>query len=656
MLVLKNIFKDFNEVTVLKDLNLELNSGLNFIVGPSGSGKSTLLKILSGMDKEYKGEVIYRGRNLKDFNENDMNSYYFNSIGFVWQNFQLINHLSVEDNVKMSLELTDLSEAAKNSKVKTMLKKMAIDGLAKKNVSQLSGGQKQRVAIARTLVKEPEIIIADEPTGALDKKSSIIIMDVLKKISKTKLVIVVTHDKSLVDKDSNCFLLKDKVITQVGDGAKGKALVEKKDNIKPRLSIKRAGIVGVRNFKGMALKFALTSVILVLSSFFLLLNFSGSLANEQQAIIDELIAKKGNALRDIQIYSSVIGAAGTSEDASEGGPNLDIEQDVSEVLGKYKDDERVEYVIPIHNVNNMKVTIDGVVNNYQVETSNTSPAINEVIEGRLPHQEGQEVAVTNTFLKNNKLKPEDVIGKKISIDGEGYDWSSGQPETAKQSVKDLTIVGVVDSAIKTEMPTGETYEFELEDAFIYGLDVVKELREQSNSEVDNISCIIRVKSVDDIMTVVDELNADGITPFGHFESVKDILKINNTSGEQTSSMAGVLAVIAVVVTLVVTIINGYLRKAEYAVLKINGYSKSSLLNLSIMEYLSMAVCSSVIFVAGLPLINNLSIKFFSMSISGSSSMVMGVMIIIIQGLIAGVITSIIAAKTNISNNLMTGDR
>ncbi|MEG2018434.1 MAG: ATP-binding cassette domain-containing protein, partial [Clostridium sp.] len=97
MLVLKNIFKDFNGVTVLKDLNLELNSGLNFIVGPSGSGKSTLLKILSGMDKEYKGEVIYRGRNLKDFNESDMNSYYFNSIGFVWQNFQLINHLSVED-------------------------------------------------------------------------------------------------------------------------------------------------------------------------------------------------------------------------------------------------------------------------------------------------------------------------------------------------------------------------------------------------------------------------------------------------------------------------------------------------------------------------------------------------------------------------------
>lgn len=524
MLVLKNIFKDFNGVTVLKDLNLELNSGLNFIVGPSGSGKSTLLKILSGMDKEYKGEVIYRGRNLKDFNENDMNSYYFNSIGFVWQNFQLINHLSVEDNVKMSLELTDLSEAAKNSKVKTMLKKMAIDGLAKKNVSQLSGGQKQRVAIARTLVKEPEIIIADEPTGALDKKSSMIIMDVLKKISKTKLVIVVTHDKSLVDKDSNCFLLKDKVITQVGDGAKGKALVEKKDNIKPRLSIKRAGIVGVRNFKGMALKFALTSVILVLSSFFLLLNFSGSIANEQQSIIEELVAKKGNGLRDIAVFSSVTGGASTEEEDSN-KPNIDIEQDVSKVLDKYKNDERIEHIIPALNINNMKVSIDGVVNNYQVETSNTVASIDKVEAGRLPNLDGREVTVTKLFLEKNKLKPEDVIGKKISIEGEGYDWSSGQPQSIKQTVKDLTIVGVVDSTIRYDSPDGKPYEFELEDAFIYGVDVVKELNKQKNSSDTNISCTIRVKKVEDIMNIVEELNAEGITPFGEFESVKDILKI-----------------------------------------------------------------------------------------------------------------------------------
>lgn len=655
MLILKNIFKDFNGVTVLKDLNLELNSGLNFIVGPSGSGKSTLLKILSGMDKEYKGQVIYRGRNLKDFNENDMNSYYFNSIGFVWQNFQLINHLSVEDNVKMALELTDLSEAVKNSKVKTMLKKMAIDGLAKKNVSQLSGGQKQRVAIARTLVKEPEIIIADEPTGALDKKSSMIIMDVLKKISKTKLVIVVTHDKSLVDKESNCFLLKDKVITQVGDGVKGKSLVEKKDNIKPRLSIKRAGTVGLRNFKGMALKFALTSVILVLSSFFLLLNFSGSIANEQQSIIDELIDKKGNALRDIQVFANV--TSGSSTDGEDGNkPSLDISQDVSKVLEKYKNDERIEHIIPALNINNMKVSIDGIVNNYQVETSNTVASIDKVEEGRLPNQEGREVAVTKLFLEKNKLKPDDVIGKKISIEGEGYDWSSGQPQPIKQGAKDLTIVGVVDSTIRFDSPDEKPYEFELEDAFIYGLDVVKELSKQKNSSDTNISCTIRVKKVEEIINIVEELNAEGITPFGEFESVKDILKINNTSGEQTSSMAGILAVIAVVITLVVTVINGYLRKAEYAILKINGYSKDSLLNLSIMEYLLMALCSSIIFFAGLPLINNLSIKFFSMSISGSNSMVMGIVIIIIQGLIAGVITSIMAVKTNVSNNLMTGDR
>lgn len=409
--------------------------------------------------------------------------------------------------------------------------------------------------------------------------------------------------------------------------------------------------MGVRNFKVMTLKFALTSVILVLSSFFLLLNFSGSIANEQQSIIEELVAKKGNGLRDIAVFSSVTGGASTEEEDSN-KPNIDIEQDVSKVLDKYKNDERIEHIIPALNINNMKVSIDGVVNNYQVETSNTVASIDKVEAGRLPNLDGREVAVTKLFLEKNKLKPEEVIGKKISIEGEGYDWSSGQPQSIKQTVKDLTIVGVVDSTIRYDSPDGKPYEFELEDAFIYGLDVVKELNKQKNSSDTNISCTIRVKKVEDIMNIVEELNAEGITPFGEFESVKDILKIDNTSGEQTSSMAGILAVIAVVVT----IINGYLRKGEYTILKINGYSKNSLLNLSMMEYLLIALSSSVIFVAGLPVINSLSIKLFGMSISGLNSMVMGIVIIIIQGLIAGLITSFIAAKTNISNNLMTGDR
>lgn len=655
MLDLKNINKRFDNVQVLKNLNLEIKGGLNFIVGPSGSGKSTLLKIISGIDNEYDGEVFYKGKNLKSFSSNELNSYYYNSVGFIWQNFQLINHLSVEDNVKAVLELEDISNEEKDKKVASILKRLAIEGLAKKSVSKLSGGQKQRVAIARALVKDPEIIIADEPTGALDKKTSNLIMNALSRIAKERTVIVVTHDKSLVTDDSNCFLLKDGVISQIDDSGKTKVSREKKKMVKPSLSLGRAAVQGIKNFKGLFMKFALTSLILMLSSYFLLLNLSGTVVNEQEAILNNLIEEKGDILRNINLYSSVISAGGT-DNSDDKNPTLDIEQNVANALKKYKDDSRIEYFVPLDTVNNMKVTIDGVVKDYSVENSNNAPFVNGIVAGRLPKQDGREVAVSKLFVERLKLKPEDVIGKTISISGEGYDWSSGEPKVVSTKVDNLNIVGVVDTTIKYTGPYGDNMEFELEDSFIYGLDVVGEIREQTKKSSDNISFTIRVKDIKDVMTIVDELSKEGLTPMGEFESVKDILKINTTTKEQSGSLTVIIAAIAIIVTLAVTIINGYLRKSEFAILKINGYSKGSIVNLNIMEYLLISLVSAVAFVIEVPLINNLSKSILDMAVSGENTTVLGIGIVIIQGLIMGVISSVITSSIKTTNNLITGDR
>lgn len=656
MLVLKNISKRFDNVQVLKNLNLEIKGGLNFIVGPSGSGKSTLLKIISGMDKEYEGEVFYNGESLKNFKDSELNSYYYNSVGFIWQNFQLIDHLSVEDNVKTVLELEKISSEEKSKRVESILKRLAIEKLAKKNVSKLSGGQKQRVAIARALVKEPEIIIADEPTGALDKKTSNLIMNALSKIAKERTVIVVTHDKSLVTDDSNCFLLKDGVISQTSDGGKNKASIEKKNMVKPSLSLGRAAVQGGKNFKGLFMKFTLTSLILMLSSYFLLLNLSGTVVNEQEAILNKLIEEKGDILRDINLYSSVLSAGTTDNSDDDKNTTLDIEQNVAEALNKYKDDPRIEYFIPLDIVNNMKVTIDGVVKDYAVESSNSSPFVSSIVSGRLPNQDGREVAVSKLFVERLNLKPEDVIGKTISISGEGFDWSSGMPKVVSANVSNLSIVGVVDTTVKYTSPYGEKMEFELEDSFIYGLDVVGELREQTKKSTDNISFTIRVKDIKDVISIVDELSKEGLTPMGEFESVKDILKINTTTKEQSSSLTVIIAAIAIIVTLAVTIINGYLRKSEFAILKINGYSKGSISNLNIMEYLLISIVSAVVFIVALPLINNLSKSVLDMSVAGANATMLGVIIVIIQGVVMGVISSIITSNIKTTNNLMTGDR
>lgn len=655
MLVLKNISRKFNNVDVLKDLNIEFKSGLNFIVGPSGSGKSTLLKIISGMDKEYEGQVFFKGKSLKEFSEKDLNTYYYNTVGFIWQDFQLINHLSVEDNVKVVLELSDLSNEEKNKKVISILKRVAIDGLAKKNVAQLSGGQKQRVAIARALVKDPEIIIADEPTGALDKKSSSIIMNALKKISKERLVIVVTHDKSLIDNESNCFLLNGGKISQTSSGTKEKITVDKKNLINPKLSFGSAFYLGSKNFKGLFMKFVMSALILMLSSYFLLLNVSGTVVNEQENILNELIEAKGNGLRDINVYSSVISAGGT-DSANTNKPNVNIEQDVSSVLKKYQNDPRIEFFALLDTIGNMTVNIDGLLKEYNVENSNTSPYVNEVVEGRMPKTDDREIVVSKLFLERAGLKASDVIGKSINIKGRAYDWSSGQPVEIKIALDDLTIVGVIDSKVSYTDPNYGEIEFELEDSFIYGLDVVKELREQTKSSKENVSFTIRVKEVKDVMPIVEELNEVGITPMGQFESVRDILSISDTTKEQSGAITIIIAVIAVVVTVAVVLINGMLRKREFTILKINGYSRGSIFNLNIAENLLIAIVSVVIFVMASPVINNLSNKIFNMSVSGGKSMITGGVIILVQSIVMGIISAFITSNIKIENNIMTGDR
>ncbi|MGL5330860.1 MAG: ATP-binding cassette domain-containing protein [Peptostreptococcaceae bacterium] len=655
MLKLKKVYKSFNDRKVLKNINLKLDGGLNFIVGPSGSGKSTLLKILSGIDKDYQGEVFYQGKNIKEFDSKELNSYYFNSVGFIWQNFQLLNHLSVEDNVKVVLQLLDLTEEEKDKKVKQMLSKLQIGNLADKKVGTLSGGQKQRVAIARALIKNPEIIIADEPTGALDKASSTIIMNILRQISKERTVIIVTHDKSLVDEESNCYLLKDGEIAQINKSEVKNKNISKIKKINPFLTLQRAIKSGITNFKGSFIKFIITSLVLSLSSYFLLLNISKTVVSEQQDILNQLIQENGDSLRDINMYSSVIGASGSGGDNSN-KPNMDIDQDLSRVLDKYKDDERIEFLAPLHVINDMTVNIDGVLKDYKVENSNTSTMINKVVEGRVPKQSGKEVAVTDLFLKNTGLSAKDVIGKKIYISGGSYDWSSGQPVQVENKADDLTIVGVIDTTVKYKSPTGQEVEYELEDSFIYSLDVVKDLKAQARASTDNLSFTIRVKNIDDIMPIVEELQSEGITPMGQFESVKDILSINNTTKEQSSSITKIIALVAIVVTLAVTVINAYLRKNEFAILKINGYSNTSIFNLNIMEHLLIATVSIIVFACTMPTTNTISSAMFNMSVSGVKSILMGSGIIIIQSMVMASISSFIASKTKIEKSLMTGDR
>ena len=208
MLQLKDIVKKYNtggtEVEVLKKVNISFReSEFVSILGASGSGKTTLLNIIGGLDKYTSGDMLLMGGSTKKFTDRDWDSYRNGTIGFVFQSYNLIGHLSVIENVKLALSISGESNKENDIKAKKVLEDVGLGDHLYKKPNQLSGGQMQRVAIARALVTNPKVILADEPTGALDSKTSVQIMELIKEISKEKLVIMVTHNPELARKYSD---------------------------------------------------------------------------------------------------------------------------------------------------------------------------------------------------------------------------------------------------------------------------------------------------------------------------------------------------------------------------------------------------------------------------------------------------------------------
>lgn len=169
------------------------------ILGTSGSGKTTCLNIIGGLDQYDSGDLRIKGKSTRDFRDSDWDAYRNNSIGFVFQSYNLIAHLSIVANVELGMTLSGVSREEKHRKALEALEKVGLKEHLHKKPNQLSGGQMQRVAIARALANDPEILLCDEPTGALDSTTSIQIMDLIKEVAKDKLVIMVTHNPELAD-------------------------------------------------------------------------------------------------------------------------------------------------------------------------------------------------------------------------------------------------------------------------------------------------------------------------------------------------------------------------------------------------------------------------------------------------------------------------
>ena len=192
-----------NAVQALKGINITFRKNeFVSVLGPSGCGKTTMLNIIGGLDRYTSGDLIINGVSTKEYKDRDWDTYRNNSIGFVFQSYNLIPHQTVLSNVELALTLSGVSKAERHARAKKVLAQVGLKGQAHKKPNQLSGGQMQRVAIARALVNDPEIILADEPTGALDTETSVQILDLLKEVARDRLVIMVTHNPKLAERYS----------------------------------------------------------------------------------------------------------------------------------------------------------------------------------------------------------------------------------------------------------------------------------------------------------------------------------------------------------------------------------------------------------------------------------------------------------------------
>ena len=201
MIEIKNLNKSFKENQVFINFNCQIKDGfMTAIIGKSGSGKSTLLNMIGLLDLDYQGEILYDNINIKNLKENKQTEFIRNNINYLFQNYALIDNETVEQNLLLTLAYEKISKKEKLNKINTVLTKVGLDNFNDKKIYTLSGGEQQRIALARTIIKKGNIILADEPTGNLDEENKNQVLNILKELKNLgKTIIIVTHDLSIAN-------------------------------------------------------------------------------------------------------------------------------------------------------------------------------------------------------------------------------------------------------------------------------------------------------------------------------------------------------------------------------------------------------------------------------------------------------------------------
>lgn len=647
MFQLENISKKYGENTALNNVTLSTQNGMNFIIGASGSGKSTLLKIMSGFDNEYSGKVSIYGKDIRELSQKEKSYLYNNTFGFIWQDFNLLEDSTVLDNILLPTKLKSVIDRKQAEKLICDLK---LKNVVSKQVKYLSGGQKQRVAIARELMKNPQIILADEPTSALDKQTSKDIMKILREISKTRTVIIVTHDTShILPKDTVFELDKGELISSNNTG---------EDSRKQSISIEKTVLpfehifsIMKSNIFGHKGRFLISALSLMIGVCFLLTTATDSILSTSESAFDEIFDVYGDSVLDISLYNSFTGAVGTGDEEND-NPNVDVDQNVNGIYEKYQNDDRIEFITYVEPFDN--ITIDDSGKNYSVQSSGNVPVINKIIAGRMGTGSSNEIVVPESLVKNMGITAKEALGKEVTFHGEITEWQGDTPSFKPVSVK-AEIVGVIDSTMVTNYE-GERAEYSIDDSFFFSKSALKELLAQSTKDTQNLNVLMRVKTPEDLIAIKDELNKAGLVPTGYFELIEDLVRLNSQSSEQSSSANSLIIALVLVMVSAISLITSMLRKKEYAIFKVSGFSNGNLRKLNLFETFVQMVFSCAIAILLSPLINIASNKIFKTPILSFENIGITILLFVGVTILSYIITEIVCETTSILKTFKTGER
>ena len=440
MLELKNIKKDYitsNEtVQALKGISIKFRENeFVAILGQSGCGKTTLLNIIGGLDHYTSGDLIINGKSTREFKDKDWDTYRNHSIGFVFQSYNLIPHQSILSNVELALTISGVSKKERKKRAIEALEKVGLGDKLHKRPNELSGGQMQRVAIARAIVNNPDIILADEPTGALDTKTSVQVMDILKEISKEHLIIMVTHNPDLAEKyATRTVKILDGNIIDDSNPYDGKEKEEKEDNKKkkPSMSFLTALSLSLNNLmtkKGRTILTAFAGSIGIIG-IALILSLSAGVQNYISSIEEDTLASYPVTLQEstVDLGGMMAGlmdtAEGNQEETKE--ENKIYSRDImdsmlttmsSEVktnnLAKFKEYiETTDKIKPYANA--IKYSYDLDLNIYKSDTSNGVVKVN-------PSQVMNTIGMESMVEAGNQMYGSTMMMSDVNVFSELFD-------------------------------------------------------------------------------------------------------------------------------------------------------------------------------------------------------------------------------------------